>query len=386
MFFGKDRKKNSTVSVKLDRSRTILVTGKRGSGKSYALGVLVEELFGSNGNPGILDNIILVVDPLGNHWTLAQQNPQVSSEWDVKPKALPVKVLVPGEPVERYGEDVYKEMKKRGVVFQRLQLNPSDISPSGWCDLFDLNISDPIGIVMFRAVQNYNKEKKKFTVKDLIDAVTEDERAMDRTKEALLNRLEMADAWDIFAHQYQKAWDQIDSKYINVLDLSVLEPGKSALANLALEVLLKDLFTKRIKDKRREFLGLSNRKEKVWLIIDEAQRFCPNDRQTLSKDILVSWVKEGRQPGLSAVFATQRPSALATDIITQADLILSLRLTNKTDTSALNKLSQSYLGADIEVYLFALKEPGQALMIDDEEEKLTIFRVRPRQTLHGGAE
>ncbi|MBC8236127.1 hypothetical protein H8E77_41805 [bacterium] len=85
----------------------------------------------------------------------------------------------------------------------------------------------------------------------------EDARAQDKTKEALLNRLEMAKAWDIFSSSDSDVWSTLSESCINVLDLSVLDPGGYGLANLIVSVLCRDLFLKRVKSRQQENLNLT---------------------------------------------------------------------------------------------------------------------------------
>jgi hypothetical protein len=86
-----------------------------------------------------------------------------------------------------------------------------------------------------------------------------------------------------------------DLSAINVLDLSVLVPGAYGLANLAVSMICQELFQKRVKAKRRENLSLASSAQRIWLLIDEAQRFVLTGRSTLSKEILITWAKEERQ-------------------------------------------------------------------------------------------
>lgn len=244
MIIGKDIKKPNEVEFSSNsKSRVILITGKRGSGKSYTLGILAEELFE--------DNLILLVDPLGIFWTLCLPNPELDNS-----QGLPTTILVPGEPAKRYGSDIFEQKSQFGVEFRSLRLNPSAISPSGWCQLFDISISEPLGIALFRAVQSL-AQQGYFTVEQLIEAVMEDFRAQDKTKQALINRLDMACSWDIFSEAYEDIWQRLKPNCINVLDLSVLEPGAYGLANLIVMVLIRDLFVKRIRAKQRENLGVN---------------------------------------------------------------------------------------------------------------------------------
>ncbi len=421
MILGHDIKTQQSVGVSLDKSRVIFVTGKRGSGKSYTLGVIAEELYLTGGTLSERSSqveaetrpLILLVDPLGIFFTFCCPNPEWSpfvtlragseiakeqSQTGQQPTregattshngqsaiGLPVRLLVPGDPAQRYGEDVVERMETLGVCFQSLRLNPSGLSPSEWCDLFGLSINEPLGIALFRAVQHL--ASAFFSVPTLIERVWEDPRSADKTKEALVNRLEMAHGWDIFSDAETDFFETLDTESLNVLDLSVLAPGAYGLANLIVSVICRALFQQRVQSKRRENLCLAPTAERIWLLIDEAQRFVPAGRNTLSKDILIAWAKEGRQPGLSVGFATQQPSAIDNDILSQCDWIVCHRLSNQEDIAAVNKLSQDYLGSELKTYLRQLKNQGEALLLDDFTERLSLLTVKPRRTLHGGGE
>jgi hypothetical protein len=127
------------IHIRADRSQRILVCGKTGTGKSYTLGVLVEEL------ARLESSIILVVDPQGIFWTMAESN-SVASEadglwaYDRSPSGFPLNLMVPGDPVERLDAEIVAATERRGVRVQSLRLNPSDLTPQMWCGLFDLDI------------------------------------------------------------------------------------------------------------------------------------------------------------------------------------------------------------------------------------------------------
>ena len=40
----------------------------------------------------------------------------------------------------------------------------------------------------------------------------------DRTRAALLNRLEMAIDWNIFSERYQEVWEMFDQNAVNIVD------------------------------------------------------------------------------------------------------------------------------------------------------------------------
>lgn len=382
---GKDIKSNELVYLDSSRSRAILVCGKRGSGKSYTLGVIVEELLEAG------NTLVIIVDPMGIYHPMAQSNrdqEELLWNWGLSAKGVPTTLLVPGMPEILYGgRQVVEVMETRGVRFRQFRINPADLSPDAWCELFDLSISDVMGIALFRAVQNLKRRRKEnFFIPDIIDAIEGDALVQDRSRQALLNRLEMAQDWDIFSTRYQELWEVFDSKSVNIVDLSTLDPGPLGRRNLVVDVLARDIFKRRTIARRKEELGLIGELPRVWVLIDEAHQFVPSGKTTLAKEALIRWAKEGRQPGLSLVVASQQPSAIDNEVITQCDVIVAQKLTNSADIQAVNALSQDYMGAELKTYIRKLSRRGEAVLVDDEQEKVIMLQVRPRKSYHGGGE
>jgi hypothetical protein len=106
----------------------------------------------------------------------------------------------------------------------------------------------------------------------------------------------------------------------------------------------------------------------------------------LAKEALVRWAKEGRQPGLSLAVASQQPSAIDSEVLTQCDVLLCQKLTNSADIQAINALSQDYMGGELKTFIRRLERRGEAVLVDDEQEKVSMVQVRPRKTRHGGGE
>jgi len=385
ILLGKQMNDGSLVEIPCGTSQRILVCGKTGTGKSYTLGVLVEEL------DRLGNDIILVVDTQGIFWSTAQPNESYSEtdrlwEFDREARGFRVNILVPGNPAERYGDSaIVEELERRGINIQELRLNPSDLSPEMWCDLFDLDINALMGIMLFKAVRQCGQRLGREFLIDDIDAEVSKTRGLDQTKEAIQRKLDMAHDWQIFEeNRYREIWEILQPDAINVLDLSVIAQGRYGLRNLVLAVLATFIFRMRATARRREALGLASDMKKVWLVIDEAHNFCPSVRSTLSKDILIRWAKEGRQPGLSLVVASQQPSAIDAEILTQCGIRIVHRITSKDDYRAIDALSQDYLSEGLPNRIKQLNGPGQTLLIDDNRESVIPVQVRPRQSLHGG--
>ncbi|MCK4472784.1 MAG: DUF87 domain-containing protein [Anaerolineae bacterium] len=386
LFIGRSLDTEDDVYVDASKSRVILICGKRGSGKSYTMGVIVEELHRA------ADAIILVVDPMGIFHTMSLPNTEQEKavwDWGDSPRDLPTKVLVPGDPVERYGGfDIVQEMERRGVDFKSLAINPADVSPESWCDSFGTTINEPMGIALTKAVHRCRrKHGEVYFIAEIIREVEVDPRANERTIDALVNRLEMAEQWGIFAtDHYHELSEVLDPHSVNILDLSIIDSGRYGRRGLILSVLCRDLFRKRSIARRREELGLAPEKQKLWLLIDEAHQFVPAGKSALGKEELIRWVKEGRQPGLSLVVASQQPSAIDGEVLSQCDVILSHALTTRDDKTALNRLTKDYMKNEIKTYINQIARTGQAVFVDDDAENIDMVQIRPRVSKPGGGE
>jgi len=121
------------------------------------------------------------------------------------------------------------------------------------------------------------------------------------------------------------------------------------------------------------------------LITHNCHEFLPKEGKTSATDALIQLLREGRQPGISLLLATQQPGMIHRDVLTQSDVVIAHRVTAKPDIDALNYIMQTYLLADIKTYLDNLPRlKGSAIILDDNSERIYPIRVRPRFTWHGG--
>jgi len=382
---GLDEKTSESVKIDATKSQRMLVCGKTGTGKSYTLGVCIEELF------KLGDVISLILDPQGIFWTMAEKNSnsvEANKLWQytLSPQGFPINLMVPGDPIERFGdEEIVTELNNRGIEVQSLLINPSDLTPEMWIDLFDLDINELQGILLHKAVSNCSKTHGRDFLIDDINAEVIRLKALDTTKEAVERKLDMARDWQIFSNtRYREVWEILHTDKINILDLSVIPQGRYGLRNMVVAVLATFIFRKRTIARKREALGLPSDTKKVWLVVDEAHNFVPAGKNTLSKEILIRWAKEGRQPGLSLLVASQQPSAIDREILTQCGIRVVHRITSLDDFRAVNALSQDFLEGGLSTMIKSLTHPGEALVIDDEKETVISTQIRPRQSLHGG--
>lgn len=120
-------------------------------------------------------------------------------------------------------------------------------------------------------------------------------------------------------------------------------------------------------------------------IVHNCHELLPKEGKTAATDALITILREGRQPGISLILASQQPGKIHTDVMTQADTVISHRLTARMDVEALSLLTQSYMRTGLEQEIDLLpRVKGSAVIFDDANERIFPVQIRPRFTWHGG--
>jgi len=386
---------SNKIFMDVARSHVVLVAGKRGSGKSYTLGVIAEEL--SNLPIEVSQNIAsLIFDTMGIYWTMKYENEKdrkLLQDWSLKSKNLPVRVFVPFGCYESYTE--------KGIpADEKFALDVTELNPEDWIITFGLDITNPISVLIQRVISRL-KEYGSFNIQKIISAIEEDEKTEQPIKNAAVGLFEAAEEWGIFVKGKEKPTevrDLVTAGTTSILDLSVYNSvGAFNIRALVISLVSRKIFNQRMNARKAEEvesvskgINLSFVQEKrenplVWMFIDEAHEFLPLNSKTAATDSLVQLLREGRQPGISLVLATQQPGQIHRDVMTQSDIVISHRVTSQPDLEALNYIMQSYLLEGISTYMNDLPSlKGSAIILDDNSERIYPVRVRPRFTWHGG--
>ena len=385
-YYALDSSLGSNVYIDIIHPHIVLICGKRGYGKSHTIGVFIEEI--ARLEKKVKNNLgVVVFDTLGIFWTTQFPNNVDAEElnrWKQDPEGFDINLLVPKKFVEEY--------KNKGIDVDSFSIRVSELSPYHWCQLFDVKETDPLGIILTRNVLKMQSSSTRFSINELLTRIQNDMRGDDMVKDAAENFLTTADSWGVFDRDGLSIRDLVKRGTITILDLSSLPNPilKSIVATLVSE----KIFEERIRERKiHELKKIGVDVEEtgmpmVWLAVDEAQLFLPNDKEVLSKDVLINeWMRQGRQPGLSLVLATQRPSALESEVLSHSDIIICHRLTAQEDIDALSRIRPTYMHSDIKESIKKIgDEKGVALIIDDTSESAHIIKIRPRLSWHGGAE
>lgn len=376
------------------RSHVVLVAGKRGSGKSYSLGVICEEI--SDLPKEVSKNIApLIFDTMGIFWTMKYKNEkeiELLEKWELKPKNLPINVWVPA--------GYFEEYEKRGIpVNKKFALGVSELSIEDWISIFELDMIGPVSVLIQKVLIKLSN-KNNFDIEDIMTYIRADKESDEETKRSATALFEAADSWKVFAKKNEiptKITELVQAGITSVLDLSVYSSTSTFnVRALVIGLVSKKLFNQRMLARKKEEIesiqhGIeSNYQEEkemplVWLFLDEAHEFLPMNEKTPASNALIQLLREGRQPGISLVLATQQPGVIHRDVMTQSDIIIAHRLTNKKDMEALNEMMQTYLLEGLTKSMNQLPDlKGSAIILDDNSERLYPLRVRPRFTWHGG--
>jgi uncharacterized protein len=387
------------VHLDLDKAHVVFICGKRGSGKSYTMGSIAEGIADSDAKDRIA---VVLLDTMGIYWTMKYPNHKPEEEhllkgWGLEGKGFDqVKVYTPVE--------FHKKYKAEGRPSdEEFSLKPSELNPEDWSLAFDLPPGHRVAVFIESIILKLKDKRDNYSIQDIINFMETLDESDDIIKQTK-TRFESAMKWGLFSNRATPIEALAKAGQITVIDLSCYAqmPNGWKIKALALGFISQKLFIQRMAARRaEEFSTIESTKHYileqeaaqtgdkmpiVWIFIDEAHEFLPREGSTGASNALITLLREGRQPGIAMVMATQQPGKIHTDAMTQSDIIMAHRLTAKIDTDALGVLLQSYLRQGLDMALQNLpRVPGAALVVDDANERMFPVQMRPRMSWHGGS-
>ncbi len=417
--------------VDLATPHCILVLGKRGTGKSYTLGVFLENF---SLLPAEMRNkiAVLVVDTMSVFHSLKSPNTNAAEVERMKdfrelaPRGLDnVLIAMPRKTVEKLESTGQKPYMDRLLEFRA-----DEVSQHMWLSLFHLSPTDPVGTLLLDVLESLRDRKRAemdgypdgaehgyarhghagYTLSDMIQTA-EKMGSDEQTRKALVALLRMAKNTGLFSEDKDGSGQSlVEGGRITILDISGLRrmgtlDMRSFVVALIAERLLHEKTVEMTVEMQKlaGLLGNSGESKEEWdleggggkkkriplvyLVIDEAHLFLPSDGTTISSQPLIDWIKLGRHPGLSIVLATQEPSAIHDTAIRQADMVISHQITAEPDITSLSKARQSFMGKgrDLASLVSTMdSRRGLAIIFDDRTRKLEYCMIRPRLSLHTG--
>jgi hypothetical protein len=384
---GEDAHLTTKVYIDLLKPHVILVCGKRGTGKSYAAGVIIEEVQWLE-EEYASKLAIVVFDPIGIYWSMKLPNKaeeKLLESWELQPTGLEmVKVYVPFELKELY--------EKAGIpVDHAIKIAVKEFSAEDWILAFNLERTSEYAISLERSYNKLLEAGGDFGIDELIEQVKRDEQASAHVRNVLISFFEVAKGWGIFERVGMSIHDIAKPKQVSVIDLSRVRGEEWGIRNLLAAWITRQVYRQRILARKEEELAKVEHREPekvfplTWLIFEEAHNFIPADRETVSTLPILTIARQGREPGIGLMVITQMPNKVHPDVLAQTDLVFSFRLTSRADLDALHAVMQTYMAEEIWKHINRLPRwPGSCIVLDDNLEKVFTVQIRPRKSWHSG--
>ncbi len=348
--FGEDTE--IVLSVKDIVSQHVSVIASTGAGKSYTVGVLVEELLKPyNMAP------VLIFDPHGEYSTLGeiQNNPEF-----ITPSYRP---------------------KVKTVKPENIKIRISDLLVGDFISIMDDGAMSDKMKTLFRSAYNNlkNNSKKKFTRNELkqeIEALRESSN--ESTIEGIMWR---------FGKLYGSIFDDFQTiplaDYFKVGQLTIMDVSgiEETYQQFIASIMLRRLFDAKMGTENNKYNESHVDKflpYPVFVVIEEAHRFTPHSGEAKSKSILKTILSEGRKFGIGVCLVSQRPSKLDADSLSQCMTQITMRIINPADQQQIAQSIES-ASRDIVSELPSLAK-GQAIISGVGINTPTIVRIRKRLT------
>lgn len=343
-----------TLNMETLAQKHLSVLAKTGAGKSYTVGVILEEFLRA-GVP------LVILDPHGEYGSLRHPNLD-DQELDA---------------MRRHGLKPKSFVKQIREVALDTTLNPD----AGRLVLEGLNLSGPeivallggklsgsqVGI-LYQAVKEAKEALPAYTLQDV-------KMAVDRNKSSgkwnVLNAIEVLESTKIFDIRGTPVTDLVRQNQCTIVNLKGASPD------------IQEIVVTRIANMLWEARKRGEIPAHI-LVVEEAHNFCPerNVGNAVSGPVIRTVASEGRKFGMGLVIVSQRPAKIDKNVLSQCNTQVVLKVTNPNDLKA---IVQSVEGISTEVADEVQRlAVGEALVAGGGLTQPVFVSVRPRLTRHGG--
>ena len=326
-------------------TKHVAILAKTGTGKSYAAGVLLEELAEKN-IPAV------IIDPHGEYRTLVEENKKENEISQMK----------------RFGIEP-RSYRDKIQVFDLGVQNPIKLDAKLTADeLFEMlptKISPGQESLLYAAIKNLLG--KDYTLKNVVEEINSTDSSAKRNLASLLEYLE---GTKLFSANPTKPDDLVKEGKLTIIDLKEANPD---IQQIVVFKLAKELFNARKYGKIPEF----------FFVLEEAHNFCPERGlgEVASSKILRTIASEGRKFGIGLCIISQRPAKVDKNVLSQCSTQVILKVTNPNDIRA---IMDSVEGVELGTREEIKDLPVGIGMIVGVTEQPLIIDIRIRKSQHGG--
>jgi len=120
----------------------------------------------------------------------------------------------------------------------------------------------------------------------------------------------------------------------------------------------------------------------VFIVVEEGHTFAPAQDASLSKAIIKKIAAEGRKFGVGLAIISQRPNKLDSDVTSQCNTIIAMRIKNPDDQHFIAKTSDYFSEADLRE--LPSLSTGEALVTGRAILAPLVVKVGTKALIHGG--
>ena len=342
------------ISINEMVQKHVSVIARTGSGKSYVVGVLLEEMLEKN-------IPVVVIDPHGEYGSLTQPNLEEDDirhmrEFDIKPRgyASAVTEFSPGNVTDVGSTAVPLTFDGINLEVDEL-LSLTGLKRTG----SQLGVLHKAVRVLSGAVEYYN----------IPDIAAQAELDRNSAKWNVINALERLGSYGLFSDEPTPLSAIVRKGCGSVINLRGIKPHVQ-------EIIVARLIGRLFRERKRETIP------PLMLVVEEAHNFCPQKRTSISSGIITNVASEGRKFGLGLCIVTQRPARVDKNILSQCNTQMILRVTNPNDLKA---IISSVEGLTSQAAGEIQRLPvGEAIIVGANIAVPIFVSIRVRRSQHGG--
>ncbi|MFA5771273.1 MAG: DUF87 domain-containing protein [Thermoplasmata archaeon] len=348
--------KGHEIKVYLDINtlvqKHVSVLAKTGAGKSYAVGVIIEELMKKKVP-------LVIIDPHGEYSSMREPNDdkkdaELMGRFDVKPLGFSDQII-------EYSPDTSVNKSARQLKFSWTNLEPNEI-----IDLIGAGGAGTQASTIYQAIKELKTMTHKYTLQNVIDYLKEDKNG---GKWNVINALEMLTSIGLFGEPSTKIEELARFGQTTIINFRGVPPNVQEIA---------------VKKLASEFFEL-RKIEKIpplMLVMEEVHNFAPQQGTALCSRTLRTIASEGRKFGLGICMVSQRPAKVDKNIISQCNTQIILKVTNPNDLKAIvNSVEGLTVGLEEEIQKLPI---GIGVVCGGSIATPVFIEFRIRHSKHGG--
>ncbi len=330
------------VEVRLDVTKLLrkhlAILAMSGAGKSYTVGIIVEELL-KKGEKGHAMPAILIIDPHGEYTVYAED--------------------------ERFAR-MTRVFRGSEVRFSLTNVLDYDLI-NRIVHMSTSSARRKAAKTFVQKVREFFRERGPFTPEDVLTCMNSLGLSK-KEREVGEEIVEVLTSYGVFSNINIPNLLQMEPSKLYILDLSDLD--SMAVKQLIVRLITQQLFRLRIKGAIPPFL----------LVVEEAHNFAPSQTskyEALAKESIETLAREGRKFYACLCLVSQRPYYLSPTALAQCNTHIIMRVTNPNDLNHIRESCESLTREALD--MITTFQPGECVIMGDAVHTPIFVKIRERE-------